>query len=362
MTKKHVLFLGFGLDMKRREAVSVNTLKMMDITKELGLKTSIISIGYDGGGYGSSMIDSIIHRSQIIEKIESYIVENNVTHLVDVFVLPLSSHIFVVPLQKSLKNIVYLKEIHNDFGHSKYLTYETIIRVIANRKSQLLSLMDTYDSCYTRNPSLAKIYKIIYLPTNIDINDLTRSKSSKIRISYLGHPLKKKGIFIFPEIFAALTPSQKQRYHFSFALSDIGPRDKVSKFLETSAQKLGVTIEIVGKVVPSEFFRNEDIYVLPIQDVYGAVSTPNTILEAMEGQCVVIASNISSLVGILDHNKNSLLVKNPDGTSLIKAINSLEDGKLRKKLANQARKDIINNYTKRSVIIALERIYGIKNN
>ncbi len=359
MIKKHILFLGFGLNINRREAVSVNTLRMMETTNELGIKTSLISIGYLGGDYGSSMIDSLIRRQEIIEKIKSYIVNNKVTHVVDVFVLPLSSHIFIRPLLKSVKKVVFIKEIHNNFGYSKHLTFESLIRYIANRKSQLQAIMNTYDSCYTRNPSLAKIYKVTYLPTNIDISTLKRSKSNKIRISYLGHPLKKKGIYTFPSLFAELTSAQKKRYRFSFALSDIGPRDKVKKMLEKSAKKYGVDIAVMGKVTPSEFFRDQDIYVLPIQDVYGAVSTPNTILEAMESRCVVIATDISSLVGILRHRSNAVLVKNPSAKKLIKAIVGLSRGKLREKLANQARKDIIKYYTKRSVISALERIYGI---
>ena len=76
---KKVLFIGYGLDPKRREAVSVNTLQLITVLSKLGVKSKIINIGYSLSKNSESirgvrnMISNVINRNNIIKDLAKII-------------------------------------------------------------------------------------------------------------------------------------------------------------------------------------------------------------------------------------------------------------------------------------------------
>ena len=358
------MFIGYGLDPSRREAVSINTSRLVVDLNGFGDEVSVLSLGYPmsdkGSLYGYSFLDTVLRRQTIINNISNYIVEHKITHIVDVFVLPLSSLLFIVPLCTIHPNVIFIKELHNDAGHPRYFSSETIIRIIANSKWQLNKLLCSYKRVYTRNPGLAAKYHLSFLPPCVETKALVRRYSTlPLRICYLGHALKKKGIFVFPKLFQLLSAHEKKSVIFTFSLSHLGNPSKMGKMLKLAAKNTGITISILGEQSPSVFFRSQDVYLLPIQDIYGAVSTPNTVLEAMEAGCLVGVTKIDSLVGLVESGHNALQFTYPTAQSLYQLLHGLlKDRAKYHVLVRQARKDIMNKYNRSNYLQALETIYA----
>ena len=283
--------------------------------------------------------------------------KKKVTHVHDVFVLPLASLFFTLPLKLFFPQIIFIKEIQNDAGSSQKFHLETLIRMLTNRQWMLNILLKSF-KCYTKNLSISKKYSITYLPLSIGIYKKGRKKSKSLRVSYLGHPLKKKGIDVFPQIFESLPSDLKNTIVFSFALSDVGPRDQVKKMLSKSAKENGVKVSFSNRVKPHSFFSKQDLYVLPIHDQFSAVSTPNTLLEAMEAGAIPIVTRLSSLTGIVSHNKTAFLIKNITAKKIIQLLKKIEGNQNSlQTLRNNGRQYILENYSNKKVNKVLERIY-----
>lgn len=354
-----ILIIGFGLDINRREAVSVNVNHLVKDLRKLGFSPYILSLGYKQKEYGSTLVGAILHRKQIISRIADYIENHKIDTVLDVFVLPLASTLFTFPLITALPHVRFIKEVHNLAGNSRHVTVETIIRLVANRQTQLTKVLSAFDYAYSRNLYVSRQLDITYLPPTIDKVKTQRVRQTAIiRACYLGHPLKKKGIYEFLTIFRLMGNLLKQDVKFAFALSPIGPTLLVRRLLQISAWWYGVTIELTGKVKPSQFFRAHDIYILPIQDMYGAVSTPNTILEAMEAGCVVMVAKLESLQGIV-HQKNSVLLGRPVASEIVSNLKKITFIQL-KRLATVARSDIMTKFSSKKHIVVLKQIYDPK--
>lgn len=312
----HLLLLGYGLDDERTEAVSKNTMRLKRRAEQAGYRVSVANIGYPHSQNcienTSSISQAILARGRILWQLESFIRRERVTHLHDVFVLPLASLIFAVPLKQKIARLWYIKEVHNFPGYTPKLQAETLIRVLANRSGQLNRVIQLSDQAFSRNYSISNAYNLPFFPAPISIKHFkprsARGVREPIRVCYLGHPLKKKGIFRFPEYLRIMGQSKKNAYHFTFALSDLGARNQVVSLLQQASQKSGVPITVVGKVDPPEFFREQDVLVLPLQDEFSATSTPNTILEAMEAGVVVITTQTPSVQKVIEHEKSGYVV------------------------------------------------------
>lgn len=355
MKKSKTLILGYGLSPSRSEAIAKSTIKLQNIHRQIGLACDIISIDQLVGT--QSLVKCIINQRKIIEKINSVISKNHYTHIVDVFALPISSYIFTKSILANFPSLVFIKEIQNDYGSSRHLTYETIIRLIGNNKLLFDNVRKSADICFSRNLNLCNKYAFHYLPTSVEIKPLKRQRySSPLRVCYLGHPLTKKGISIFPEMFKD-SRFGNNSIKYSFAFSDIGPREAVIKeFLEVSKEQQ-IKINIEGKVDPSTFFRNNDLYLLPIHDQFGAASTPNTVLEAMEAGCVVMTTPIESVQGVLN-DQNSILLKTIDTSTIHEALISCQkDIKSLLNKSKNGRSVIIKKYSTDNYILQLRKLY-----
>lgn len=358
MINPNILVYGYGVSPKRTEAISLSTLKLIDAFHYLKYRSSLQSI--DILWNETSLLKLILSRNQILRLVSEDILKNNYTHIVDIFALPLASILFTLPLLKKFPKLIYVKEVQNDYGFSRQLTGETLIRIIANNKLAFGQVLRRAVIKFTRNKYLSHKYKIVYLPTLINTGKIERSRSSKLRIGYLGHPLRKKGIYLFPEIIEALGRRGLNDITLEFALSDIGPRSQVVTLLRESALSAGLAITISGQVTPSDFFRNLDIYLLPVTDEFGAASTPNTVLEAMEAGCVVMTVMTNSVTGVLSPD-NSILLKSVITEKIIKKLVYIyENQKDLKQKSNAARDFIKKNYSRENYLLTIRETYEEK--
>jgi len=357
MKKNKTLILGYGLSSQRTEAISKSAITLSQFHERIGIPCDIVSI--DQLIKSNSLPNALINRNRIINLLEREITTNQYTHIIDVFALPISSLIFTKRIMSRFPQITYFKEVQNDYGSSRHLTSETIIRILGNNHMLFDKTINLFDSCFSRNLYLCNKYQFHYLPTSTTIRPISnRSSARKTRICYLGHPLQKKGISVFPDLFRTIGELRRV-VEFNFAFSDIGPKEYVINEFNLAAHKAGVKVNFFGKVNPPEFFRNNDIYLLPIHDQFGAASTPNTVLEAMEAGCVVMTTNIESVQGVLN-DQNSILLKDMDASTILKALNIyINKTKLLKK-SKLARQVIINRYTNTNYINQLRKIYEKK--
>lgn len=359
MTKSKTLILGYGLNPMRTEAIAKSAIKLQSVHKQIGLACDIISIDQLAGT--ESLVGCVAKRWQITDILSRVISNNQYTHIVDVFALPLSSYIFTKPILTKFPGLVFIKEMQNDYGSSRHITSETLIRIIGNNKKIFDYILQTANICFSRNLSLCNKYKLLYLPTAVESLALNRAQQSKnLRVCYLGHPLRKKGIYVFPDIFKLIESQEDRAVDFSFAFSEIGPKDAVVKEFKAAANKANINVKILGKVDPAEYFRENDIYLLPIHDQFGAASTPNTILEAMEAGCVVMTTPIESVAGVLNSG-NSILLKRMDASTILKAIMHYNrNRKMLKEKSNRAKRLITKEYSINKYIQQLRKLYDTK--
>lgn len=361
MKQKKILIYGYGIDANRTEAVSLNTIRLIESLKAEGWQTHTINIGYPNQAFftGASPLRAMVQSDQILKSVRGYIEENQITTVVDVFVLPLSTAVFTVPLLRQLPGVKFIKEVHNDAGFSHSFHPETMIRILANNRWLFNWVHQQPMIKFTRNQHLAEKYAFYHIPSPITINSaVVRGRSKKrVSIGYLGHPLKKKGIFEFPKLFELLNANQKKQFVFNFALSDIGNRADVTQILQSAANQHGVKITITGKVKPSVFFRAQDFYLLPLHDQFGAVSSPNTILEAMEAGAIPIVPQIPSLKGIVINGKTGVVTNGYQARHFLPVLNDLiSDPARQQRLRVGARKLITKEYDPKRVRHKLKHI------
>ncbi len=357
MKRNRVLILGYGIDRSRLEAVSINTQQLIHELQDLGMIVHVQNIGYGTEDFGQSMIDACLHRRRIIENLVRLVDELKITDIHDVFVLPLATILFTLELKKLRPKLRIIKELHNDYGHSSTFHKETLIRLIANQKSMLEKVIQSCTT-YSRNLHIAKKYGLVYMSQPLKIRPFQRTTSDKIRISYLGHVLKKKGIFEFPELIRRLAKEYGSKVVWSFALSDLGDSASFISTLRSLASEYHLTIHIYGKVKPHDFFSRQDFYVLPIQDQFGAISTPNTILEAMEAGAIPVVTRMPSLEGIVSNNKTGILVSNPSAVHIYSSIqNVLKKPVFQESLRRQARSFVKAHFAQKKVQQQLQGLY-----
>lgn len=359
----HVLFIGYGLEADRTEAVAKNTIRLQSQMKKRGFRTSVANIGFSSPASaidGSrSMASAVRERKRILQELITYIQKERVTHLHDVFVLPLASQLFTLPVKKKLPELILIKEVHNFPGFSPVLHLESLIRFFGNRAEQLQQVIEKSDSTFTRNYAISEQYQLPFLPAPIIFDPLLKKRrEKKLQVCYLGHPLKKKGIYAFPQIFAELGRLGQRDIEFTIALSKIGDRKGVQQLLADSARDNGLTVRFCNEVVPSQFFRGQDVLLLPLQDEYSATSTPNCILEAMEAGCVVLTTNTRSLRGVIEHGRTGFLLPKFSAVLVIAFLEKLRNNEeLVQNTANSARLWIEENYNPQKAELLLGMIY-----
>lgn len=347
---KKILFIGYGIGGSRNEAVSVNVNKYVNMLRKNNICTRVVSIGLPVENkfyFGNSMLDAVLNRNKILKNLNLIIKKYRITHVHDVFVLPFTSYLFTLPLKDMNPGLKIIKEVFNSYGSSTVFHKETFIRFVANSKYFFNKITKISDVLYSRSNVLAKEMKILYLPPFERIYKYRERTSGKIlNICYLGHPLRKKGVYMFPKIFSKVNEKIRNRIKINFSFSEIGgEKEKFEQLLRNSAKKNNLPIKFFNKTKPRLFFRKNDLFILPLQDEYGAIAFPNTILEAMEAGCVVMTTDTVSIREILQNNKTGILITPPLVDNILKNLNRLiDDQKILRVISLNAREEMLKKY------------------
>ena len=356
MTK--ILILGYGLSPLRREAIAIATQNLLKATKLLSHEIEVLSI--DHLTNSNSLIINLLLAPIIIKKILDHIRNNQYTHVLDVFALPLSSVLFVVPILSFYPKLIYLKEFQNDHGYSAHFTFETLIRVLGNNTYLFNYILRKCSRGFSRNYNLSRKYNLTYLPTLISHTTRPRAINSNkvITISYLGHPLKKKGIDIFPSLVGYCNQANVP-IKFAFAFSNLGDKRKIIDQIRGVDTHNICTFK--GITDPYSFFSKADIYFLPIKDEFGAASTPNTVLEAMSAGAVVMTYQNPAIIGVVN-SRNSILLETRDPEKITRLLLKFSKNRSElKKISDRALTHIKNHYGYNNYLKQLKEIYASKN-
>jgi glycosyltransferase involved in cell wall biosynthesis len=149
---------------------------------------------------------------------------------------------------------------------------------------------------------------------------------SKIKFLYLGRIEKSKGIFTL--LTALKDVSMPKDIHITFALMNLDtPFCKFQKAKNEFLQQLpenDMQIDIIeGKIETPDLMSENDVLLLPTDDISGTFSHPSTLLEGLYNGMIVIASKIPGHQELLRDRENALLFKAKDSKSLTEKIDEL---------------------------------------
>ncbi|WP_084801580.1 glycosyltransferase family 4 protein [Bradyrhizobium sp. Ec3.3] len=202
-----------------------------------------------------------------------------------------------------------------------------------------------------RLPSLRDKIKILpNATTSPDQPNRGRSESGQLRITFLGFLDPEKGV---PQLIDALG-KLACRTDWTATIAGSGEMEQT----RDQARRLGIAdrVELPGWLDPSEtaaLLQRTDILTLPSF----VESLPMAIIEAFAYGVAVVATPVGAVPEIIAHERNGLLVPVGNAEALANAlVQLLDDGALRQRLGDAARRDHaeryeINNYVKRLVSI-----------
>ncbi len=159
-------------------------------------------------------------------------------------------------------------------------------------------------------------------------------------ILFLGRWVAHKGVYTLIDVLSEI--SGKTEQNVKLLLIGSGEEENVKKRI--------IDQNLVGKALPigkvksvREYYNSSDVFVLFTSPQEGL---PIAILEAMACELPVIASDVSGIPEVIQHQKNGLLIKLDDKKDLIeKIIWSIENKDKLSIIGNNARKSILSSYS-----------------
>jgi len=128
--------------------------------------------------------------------------------------------------------------------------------------------------------------------------------------------------------------------------------------LEAQSARLGLgqsCVFIPAQQDVAPWMRGMDIFVL----ASSTESFPNSVLEAMACGCCVVASNVGGVPEVVHDQKTGLLFKTCEADDLVRALlRVVDDGDLRARLASEASKLVIRDFSIQSAVQRMEGLYA----
>jgi glycosyltransferase involved in cell wall biosynthesis len=227
----------------------------------------------------------------------------------------------------------------------------------------------TVNSSFTKD-KLLKISKgilkekIQIIPFGTTVEDFfngnfLKKEDKKIRILFAGRLIERKGVHILLRAFKKVVECFE---NVELIIAGDGPWRKK---LEDLTFELGIKEKVIfkghlNKNELEEEYKKADIFVLPsIHDEKGDTETLGVVLiEAMEFNVPVIATNVGGIPDIVKDGYNGILVPEKDINALSDAIIKLmKDKKLRENLSRNAKTYIKEKFSWDKIIKDLKEIY-----
>jgi glycosyltransferase involved in cell wall biosynthesis len=175
--------------------------------------------------------------------------------------------------------------------------------------------------------------------TTIDAREIASREDTcvgpRIRLLTVSRIDPRKGLRILPEVVSLLTGRG-----LDVSLDIVGPAvgapgEAEGAAIAASARALGVTdrVQLKGPVpldALMPLYRQYDLFVLPTLPGEGI---PRVLLEAMAAGVPVVATRVSGIPSLIEHQRNGLLVDEPAAAPVVDAIARLAgDGSLRRRI------------------------------
>ena len=277
-------------------------------------------------------------------------------------------HIIFGIVMKIIKN----KPLICTFHGGEIIFLENLSDILKKFFISLLRFSDffTCNSNFTKN-KLLKLTKgtlkdkIYIVPFGITVekrekeNFKSKKENKNIRILFAGRLIERKGVHVLLKAFKKVLEIVE---NVELIIAGDGP---LRKKLEELAFELKIREKVVfkghlSKKELEEEYKNADIFVLPsIHDEKGDTETLGVVLiEAMEFNIPVIATNVGGIPDIVKDGYNGILVPEKDEDALKDAIIKLiKDENLRKEFSKNAKKYIKEKFSWDKIIKDLKEIY-----
>lgn len=202
---------------------------------------------------------------------------------------------------------------------------------------------------------------VIVLPNCVDLTDATafaeefaeREETEPLRIGYLGRIEPNKGM---TELLTACRQLKIDAVPFTLVIA--GKEQTEGEYLPEFHNGLGENFEYAGLVSGKrkiDFLRSLDVFVLPSY----FEGLPMSLLETMSYGAMPIVTPVGSIPQVVKSGVNGIFINHHDCESIVEAIKQVnEDRSLLRRLGEEARKTIFNEFSPKQYIENLNHIYA----
>ncbi|MBU1164537.1 glycosyltransferase family 4 protein [Patescibacteria group bacterium] len=239
-------------------------------------------------------------------------------------------------------------------GKSKLLKF--FAKLVFTRANKIV-VVSNYLGQVIMEKSPENSAKIITIP--MPLNDVFL-KDNKTKNNAIVHAILGVGSLIpkkdFKTFIKAIKILLDQSFDVKAVIVGSGPQKNYLEEL-VAGLKIGGRIKFVGSVPHSQIYQyydKSDIFVLPSREEgLGMV-----IAEAMASKCAVVAAASGGIPELVINEKTGLLFKAGSSSDLAKQLSRLiKNSELSDHLINNARRLVDDNYSKKSLISKIEKLY-----
>ncbi len=188
------------------------------------------------------------------------------------------------------------------------------------------------------------------IPNGIPVVDISKYNNIKeekdyLNILFFSNLFEEKGFFLLLDVFKELS-KKNDNIKLIIAGQDFdNNKQKIEKLIyQYSLQKSVIIKTNTFNEQKYELYAKSDIFVFP--SFFKEEAFPLVVLEAMQMQLAIVASDIGATSNIIQNGQNGLLLKSNNHQDLFDKIKMLIlDKNLRKKLGIQAMVDYKEKYT-----------------
>jgi len=308
------------------------------------------------------VIASVVNLINVAKKMRAQVIHAH-------WVLPNG---FSAALASKILKIPFIISLHGSdiYMADKNFLFRAVARWVFSQSSYVTACsQELYDRAKKINPGI----KIKLLAWGADPNvfkpldnrDKIRAKygwaPDEIIITTLGRFVYKKG---FDQLISIIPDLKSIQTNFRVVIGGSGPLGEILKE-QVVQMNIKELVSFPGQIpwneVP-EFLAASDIFVLPSQrDKAGNLDgLPTVLLEAMACGLPCVASDVGGVSLVINHQENGFLIKSDSRKELTDSLIELINNQiLRRKLSQQSRSSIVNQFNWDNVSEQFEKLFRI---
>ncbi|KUK74345.1 MAG: Membrane-anchored group 1 glycosyltransferase protein [Methanobacterium sp. 42_16] len=250
-----------------------------------------------------------------------------------------------------------------------YMFYVMNILKIAKKASHTITLTNSLKNWVQKEYSLDS-EKITVIPNGVDCekfkpgNKSNTGESLRNKIGnpekivlYAGYLDQVNGMDMLIKIIPTIV---RENPEISFVFMGNGPYYNTINELSKKIPQVNLLKTVNHELMP-DYYLDSDIFIIPRPSTISSeLVTPLKLLEAMSMESIVLGSNVGGISEVITNEKNGYLYEKDDPKSFIDLlVTSLEHDNSR--IARNARKTIINEYSWEKSAAKLKNIYDFLN-